>query len=115
MRVHALVILFKGKRVEKTYNGWTNYETWLASLWIDNDWRMSESFALQSGDLLGSYERDEAIERLAARIDEFLESTRPETSAGFFDDLINTGLREVNTREIARHYVESWPDESEGE
>jgi hypothetical protein len=22
---------------EKTYNGWTNYETWLVKLWIDND------------------------------------------------------------------------------
>jgi len=21
----------------KEYNGWTNYETWLVKLWIDND------------------------------------------------------------------------------
>ena len=23
---------------EKTYNGWTNYETWNVALWIDNDY-----------------------------------------------------------------------------
>lgn len=22
---------------DTTYNGWTNYETWLAKLWMDND------------------------------------------------------------------------------
>ena len=22
---------------EKTYNGWTNYETWAVGLWIDNE------------------------------------------------------------------------------
>lgn len=22
---------------DKTYNGWTNYETWLVNLWIQND------------------------------------------------------------------------------
>jgi hypothetical protein len=22
---------------EKGYNGWTNYETWLVALWIDNE------------------------------------------------------------------------------
>ena len=25
------------KMEDKKYNGWTNYETWLVNLWIDND------------------------------------------------------------------------------
>lgn len=100
---------------DRTYNGWTNYETWLANLWIDNDWRMSESFALQAGDLLGSYEEDEATERLSGRIEEFFDQTRPDIENGFFSDIINASLREVNWREIARHYVIEWADKDEEE
>jgi hypothetical protein len=102
-----------------TYNGWTNWETWNANLWIDNDWRMSESFALQAGDLLSSYEPDEAIERLSGRIEEYFREQMPETkrctkercvalSNGFFDDVINMAMRDVNWREIAKHYVQEW-------
>ena len=89
------------------HNGWTNWETWNANLCIDIDWRMSESFALQAGDLLGSYESDEAIERLSGRIEEYFREQMPETN-GFFDDVIGMAMREVNWREIAKHYVEEW-------
>jgi hypothetical protein len=96
---------------DKGYNGWTNYETWLANLWIDNDWRMSESFAMQAGDLLGSYEEDEAAERLSGRIEEFFDELRPDIHHGFFADVINASMREVNWREIAWHYVVTWQNE----
>jgi hypothetical protein len=26
------------KQDEKRYNGWTNYETWVTALWLDNDY-----------------------------------------------------------------------------
>lgn len=90
-----------------SYNGWTNWETWNANLWIDNDWRMGESFALQAGDLLSSYEPEESIERLSGRIEDYFQQQIPETS-GFFDDVISMAMRDVNWREIAKHYVEEW-------
>lgn len=93
------------------YNGWTNWETWNANLWIDNDWRMSESFAMQAGDLLSSFEPDEAIERLSGRIEEYFREQMPELNGkldGFFDDVLSMAMREVNWREIAKHYVEEF-------
>ena len=97
-----------------TYNGWTNWETWNANLWIDNDWRMSESFSLQAGDLLGSYEKDEAIERLSGRIEEFFRAQMPEIS-GFFDDIVSMAMRDVNWREIAQSIIDDWMEEYNNE
>ena len=96
------------------YNGWSNWETWNANLWIDNDWRMSESFSLQAGDLLGSYEKDEAIERLSGRIEEFFRAQMPETS-GFFDDIVSMVMRDVNWREIAQSIIDDWMEEYNNE
>ena len=27
---------------DNTYNGWTNWETWIVNVWIDNDQKLSE-------------------------------------------------------------------------
>ena len=90
---------------KKTYNGWTNWETWNANLWIDNDWQMSESYACQALDLLGSYEPDDAVDELAEIIESDFNEFMPEVS-GFFADMLNGAMREVNWHEIAKHYID---------
>ena len=62
--------------------------------------------------MLGSYESDEAIERLSGRIEEYFRQQMPETN-GFFDDVIGMAMREVNWREIAKHYVQEFEMETE--
>ena len=99
---------------KREYNGWTNWETWNANLWIENDWRLGESYALQAGDLLGSYDEDEAIERLSGRIESDFDELMPEVS-GFFADMLNGAMREVNWREIAGHYVREIADAYEAD
>lgn len=92
------------------YNGWTNWETWNANLWIDNDWRLSEHYAHRAGDLLGSYEEDEAIERLAGYIEDDFNQLMPEVESGFFADVMNMAMCEVNWHEIAKHYIAEMVD-----
>ena len=103
----------------KEYNGWTNYETWIVKLWLDNDqgsaeyWEEEAREAMQdvvekdtsSADDL----RNSAAYDLAGRLKDWHENYVEEgmpSSAGFLNDLINSALSEVNWEEIARHYVE---------
>lgn len=98
------------------YNGWTNYETWLVNLWLDNGgsgehWREYTEEHVGDG-----AERDDAVDHIADQIkaehDEALAEIIPEGS-GVFQDLLSASLREVNWHEIAAHYVDDAMAEAE--
>jgi hypothetical protein len=98
------------------YNGWTNYETWNANLWIDNDWHLNERIAMITADLFGSYEDlDEITNFVAHEIKSMFIDMMPDVENGFFADVMNASFREVNFHEIARHYVEAEAQERENE
>lgn len=98
---------------KKEHNGWYNYETWLANLWFDND-GTSESFREETQRILagtsGTEEerRQEATRALADVIKSQVEESIPEGmgESGFFADLLNAALSEINYRSIAEHYVD---------
>ena len=87
------------------YNGWTNYETWLVSLWMgnneesDRNWRRAGRTA-------------ESIQHLADAMEEDHAALVEQCPAGLAQDLMNAALSEVNWREIATSYM---PSEAEVE
>lgn len=86
----------------KTYNGWTNYETWLVNLWTDGDGYVTE-LAATSED-----HRGEASERLRGYVQEtYLDGV--DAGATLASDLLNAAMSEVNWFEI----VESRKEESD--
>ncbi len=91
---------------DKTYNGWTNYETWNCALWIDNDQGSHEYLTEQARDILGrnDWGKDEARADLADAIESFVDEQRPDVS-GMFADLLSAAIGAIEWRELADHYL----------
>jgi hypothetical protein len=106
---------------DKTYNGWTNYETWCVALWLDNDQASSEYMAERAANVWadakpGKYEwqtaDNQAIETLADELKDqheeaYLEALPKHLQASVFSDLLSAAFGEVNWREIAKGYIDT--------
>ncbi len=87
---------------DKTYNGWTNYETWNCALWIDNDQGSQEYLTEQARDILKRNDWDKAEVRadLADAIESFVDEQRPDVS-GMFADLLSAAIGAIEWRDRA--------------
>jgi len=121
--------------MSERHNGWTNYETWVVNLWMDNERGQQDYWADEARqcyekarprlgiDLIqGSLtQRDMAAIKLADRIKEeheraateMLEQARYET--GPLADLLNGAMSAVNWDEIARSWVDAHCQDCEEE
>lgn len=107
---------------EKTYNGWTNYETWNCKLWMDNDegsysyWQevAQECYDQAEADEEASFTRGEqAVLDLSDRLKNEFEEGQPELGASFWSDILTAALSEVNWHEIAENLIEDVDKDSE--
>ena len=82
---------------DTTYNGWTNYETWLASLWLGE------------ADFAGELESERGLtlcdvaQQVESMIEMLTEETR-DASNGLASDLLSAAISAINIPELARHY-----------
>lgn len=96
----------------KTYNGYTNYETWAVALWIDNEQGTQQYWESVADELSNpdspEYISDENTQkcRLADRLKDEHEEALPELQ-GFAADLLNAGMSEVDWYDIAENLITS--------
>jgi hypothetical protein len=89
----------------KKYNGWTNYEIWVTSLWLSND-----EYTYDSVRELLSNSSDRATD-LKEYVKQLEEMTNDVLSqANMFSDLLGAALASVNWYEIVDHWVEDLPE-----
>lgn len=109
--------------MSERHNGWTNYETWVVNLWMDNERGQQDYWAEEARQcyakarpqvsLAGLTQRDMAAIALADRIKEEHERAATDMLAsaryeiGPLADLLNGSLSAVNWDEIARSWVDA--------
>lgn len=107
---------------DRTYNGWTNYETWVVNLWMDNEegtydyWRevAEDVYHNQTHEPSNGFTRmDEAVYLLADRLKDDHEDRKDnilenyELTSSVWADLLGSALCVVNWQEIAEHLLEN--------
>jgi hypothetical protein len=88
------------------YNGYTNYETWNLSLWLDNDREWNRAVNDKALGLVNDVlTKDEEIEFLKNFIIDLVQDDEPKIEPSFFSDVLNASIREVNFREISENII----------
>ena len=85
----------------ETYNGWSNYETWLVSLWLDNDqetYNKIRNIIKRNGNI--------STYAVSKKIQDFVEKMVFTDKASLQQDLINSAIQEVNFPEIVQSMID---------
>ena len=85
---------------DTTYNGWTNYETWLANVWL-GETGFQDDLASQRNLTL-----DGVAQNIEGMIELMTDEAR-EASYGLAWDLMQAAISAININELARAYVTS--------
>ena len=85
--------------MSETYNGWKNYNTWAANLWIHNTESSYFYWMFQA-------KRAPTVAALADLLKEYHEAGEPDFGASVYSDLLGYALQCVDWNEIARGLFE---------
>lgn len=94
--------------MNKTYNGWCNYETWNCSLWLDNDNYFNSVCNKKALDLANDVvTKHESILILSNFIKDIFHENMPENEPSVYTDLLHSAISNINFYEIAEHFIKS--------
>jgi hypothetical protein len=88
---------------DNTCNGWANYETWLAHLWLQEDPAQLEYWQAKATDYTTAY-------ALGQDMRCSMEDAVPDLGCGLYADLLSAALHAVRWRDIAESIINdaSW-------
>lgn len=86
--------------MNEKYNGWTNWETWMTALWMENDQGEYNYWLEVSRSCSDAHELSEIIKE---QFDYIIETHVPNT--GWLCDLVYGTFNTINFYEIAEHWI----------
>ena len=91
-----------------SYNGWQNYETWLASLYLDGeDWQNFVETELLREEEDEEITEDKKVEMLAEYLKDYIEEEADMAGLnGFLDDLLTNAISEIDFTELATVFLD---------
>ena len=96
--------------MSEKYNGWANYETWNASLWMDYDdeyWQERiDELKDEHTDEEEDIDRRAVVGNLADELKSQIDERAPDLGSGMFADILGAGLSAIDWHEIADHMVD---------
>lgn len=92
--------------MEEKYNGWSNYWTWAAHLWLANEEPTYNYYCSLAREISGGGAADPAIE-LADTIRDNVEAGAPDVGASMYSDFLSAAIARVNYDEIARAILDA--------
>ena len=107
--------------MDNKYNGWSNYETWNFKLWLDNDQDLHNYIIDEIKKIKAFPNKDNKAYEVSNFLRSYIEDNVPNLNVstrsqsvhgsmsdknGFYDDILNAALRDINTYEIAESYLE---------
>jgi len=92
----------------KPYNGYVNYQTWVVSLWLDNDYVSYIYYTERAQELLDEHgDKCKACSELAAEIERHHENHNPLLEdASVYTDLMGHALGAINWQAVAQSFFE---------
>lgn len=102
---------------DEKYNGWTNYETWLVKLWMDNDqgsynyWQEIAQEIYNEARADANFTKEERAKLdLADQLKNEHEENAPTGTSGVYSDLMKGALGRVDWHEIAQALIDDGVD-----
>lgn len=84
--------------MEKGYNGWTNWETWLYALYEEDMWTsLVEDY--------GDYDVDKLASEMKQTAYDDIEVEKAHPFNGLFKDVLSNYIRTVNFQEVAERIL----------
>lgn len=93
---------------KNTYNGWSNYETWLVDVWLTNTYGLQQSIMTDMDERIAGNDDIWAVANLASCIENYIDAVVAEniSTCGVVSDLLTASLGRVNYGEIAKNWLE---------